>query len=534
MRRGARLLAVAFAAAFASAPSALAAASAGPQHDAKLVRRGVTHALKQGWLKPNAAQRYRSDVSVAVKDLRALPPLRADVIAVQLSELTTLWDSYTSPRALALFTQLEQNLAYLETHRIPSGTVDVSDQDGVVYRWFPGKGLEFHPLAAFSALNNLAAAKNADDTRTLADALVARGIPHGQRLVWEYAFPFSGGRPPWTSGMAQAVAAQALSRAAALLQDDDLLAAAGRAYASVPPLLLTLPSGPWIRLYDFDREVVLNSQLQTILSLLEYAKTSNTPAPAALAQRLDTTAQALLPRFDTGDWSLYELGGGYAPRDYQLYVTTLLAKLAAVTQEPTWTAAAQRFHAYYYDPPQVTQATPPAAIYPQPRDGYLDTASIQLTLSQRASLAMAVGGQVKTYKLGRGSHVLTWKPPLTLAPGTYPVQVSAVNYAGHRRTYKLAPVVVNWDSSPPPITAAQLQGTALSWQADDPGTPWLELKLALVDPTGVNPPQTLELGHQPTTGSVPVAVPPGTWQATLQATNSAGLTTSVSLGTVTA
>jgi hypothetical protein len=130
--------------------------------------------------------------------------------------------------------------------------------------------------------------------------------------------------------------------------------------------------------------------------------------------------------------------------------------------------------------------------------------------------------------------VLTWKPPPTLAPGTYPVQVSAVNYAGHRKTYKLAPVVLNWDTAPPPITAAQLQGMELSWQANDPGTPWLDLTVTLVDPTGVNLPQTIVLGHQPTAGTAPVAMLPGTWQATLQATNSAGLTTSFPLGTVTA
>jgi D-glucuronyl C5-epimerase C-terminus len=527
------VLAVVAAAVVAPAP---AVAAVTPQRDARLVRRGVAHAVKQHWLKADEAQRYRTDVAVAVRDVHSLPPLRAQVIAAQLAQLTTVWDSYTSPRALALFTQLEQNLAYLETHRVPSQTLDVADQDGVVYRWFAGQGLEFHPLAAFSALNNLAARKNADATRTLADALVARGIPHGSRLVWEYAFRFGGGRPPWASGMAQAVAAQALGRAGALLQDDDLLGAAARAYASVPPLTLALPSGPWIRLYAFNHEIVLNAQLQTILSLLEYARTPGASGGAgALAQRLDAAAQALLPRFDTGDWSRYELGGGYAPRSYQLYVTNLLAKLSAVTQEPAWGAAAQRFHAYYYDPPQVTQPAAPAPIYPRPRDGYLDTASIKLTLSQRASVVLAVGGQVLTFRLGRGTHTVTWKPPLALAPGTYPVQVAATSYAGRRATVKLAPVVVDWDTAPPAFAVLpQLQGTTLSWQANDPGTPWLAFRVALVDPAGVNAPQTLQLGHQPTTGSVVLPVPPGTWTATLQATNSAGLTTSVPLGTVTA
>ena len=71
--------------------------------------------------------------------------------------------------------------------------------------------------------------------------------------------------------MAQAVAAQALSRAAALLDDPTLALAAARAYAAVPPLdaaALDRAVGP---LYGFNREVVLNAQLQTVLSLLQYA-----------------------------------------------------------------------------------------------------------------------------------------------------------------------------------------------------------------------------------------------------------------------
>ncbi|MDX6485064.1 MAG: hypothetical protein QOF43_217, partial [Gaiellaceae bacterium] len=276
-----------------------ASASATTTRDAALVRRGIAHAVKAHWLKEADAQRYRAAVARASRDVKTLPKLRAYVIANQLSQLTPLWDSYTRPRALSLFTQLETNLDYLETHRLPDVRVDITDADGVVYRWFPRLGLEFHPLANFGALNNAAASGDVDATRTLADALVARAIPRDRRLIWEYQFHFGGGSPPWASGMAQAVAAQALARSSALLQDSTLGAAAVRAYASVPPFLLSLPSGPWIRLYGFNGQVVLNAQLQAILSLLEYAQTSGDEEAVALAQRLDATARALFPRFDT-------------------------------------------------------------------------------------------------------------------------------------------------------------------------------------------------------------------------------------------
>jgi hypothetical protein len=510
-----------------------AVAHATTARDAALARKGITRAVQRHWVKPADAQRYRAAVTRAMRDVKKLPKLRAAVLASQLSQLTPLWDSYTSPRALALFTQLETNAGYLETHRLPETRIDVTDDDGVVYRWFPRLGLEFHPLANFGALNNAAATGDADATRALADALVARAIPRGSRLLWEYQFRFEGGSPPWASGMAQAVAAQALARSSALLQDPTLGAAAVRAFASVPPFMLSLPSGPWIRLYGFNGQVVLNAQLQSIVSLLEYSQASSDESAANLAQQLMATARALLPRFDTGDWSRYQLGGAYASREYEKFVTDLLAKLAKQTQDPFWAAAAQRFHAYYYDPPQVTQTALPPEIWPQPLDGYLDVAPITFTLSMRASVTLAVGGNVTTYRLGAGTRTINWKPPAGLVPGTYPVQVAATSYGGHKATVSLAPVVVHWDTAPPAITAA-LAGSTLSWQATDPGTPWVALAVDLVDPAGVNPPQTLDLGHQALSGTLALTLPAGTWQATLRAANSAGLTAApVPLGTFT-
>jgi hypothetical protein len=447
--------------------------------------------------------------------------------------MTPLWNSYTGPRALTLFSQLEANMTYLESSSIPYTRVDITDDDGVVYRWFPRLGFEFHPLANFAALNNLAAAGDGDGASLLANALLARAIPRGSRLIWEYEFRFGSGRPPWASGMAQAVAAQALARAAALLEDANLGAASVRAFASVPPFLVNLSTGPWIRLYGFNSEVVLNAQLQSIVSLLEYAQNQGDAQASTLAERLAASTESLLPRFDTGDWSRYELGGAYASRDYQKFVTDLLAKLAKQTQDPFWIATSQRFHAYYYDPPQVTQTVPTAPVWPLPLDGWLDTAQIRLNLSMRASVVIAVGGRVSTYRLNAGARTITWRPPTDLPPGTYPVSVSATSYAGHKATVSLSPVVVGWDTAPPAVASASLAGGTLTWQASDPGTPWLALAVDLVDPTGVNPPQTIDLGRLPTAGSAPLVLPLGTWQATLRATNSAGLTTTFPLGTLT-
>jgi hypothetical protein len=155
---------------------------------------------------------------------------------------------------------------------------------------------------------------------------------------------------------------------------------------------------------------------------------------------------------------------------------------------------------------------------------------IPITLSQRAAVTLAVAGKISTYTLTPGSHVLTWKPPAGLPPGTYPASIATRTYAGNKATTKLAPVAVAWDTQPPPITSASLANGLLSWQSTDAGTPWLALAVDLVDPTGAQPPQTLDLGQHSVSGTAVVTVPPGLWQATLRATNSAGLTTFFDLG----
>src|SRR5262249_4347252 len=210
-----------------------------------------------------------------------------------------------------------------------------------------------------------------------------------------------------------------------------------RAYASVAPFFVELPSGPWIRLYGFNGQIVLNAQLQSILSLLEYANTTGDEEAVTAAQQLTATTQLLFPRFDTGDWSRYQLGGAYASREYQKFVTDILASLARKTQDPFWLATSQRFHAYFYDPPLVTPAEPPVEVYPLSGDGTLPSTQIAFTLSMRATVTLTIAGKAATYRLGAGRRTIAWEPPAGTAPGTCPVRLKATSYAGHSRSYTL-------------------------------------------------------------------------------------------------
>src|SRR5262249_46602084 len=160
----------------------------------------------------------------------------------------------------------------------------------VVYRFFWSHGYVFHPLANFARLNELASRGDVDGADHLGQALLARAIPAGGGLVWEYEFPGASGRAPWASGMAQAVAAQALARAGDLLSDPALLDAADAAYAAVQGLLSPgVTAKPWVALYSFDRTPVLNAQLQAALSLGDYAELAGDANAEAFVARLTTS-----------------------------------------------------------------------------------------------------------------------------------------------------------------------------------------------------------------------------------------------------
>src|SRR5207302_9941775 len=240
--------------------------------------------------------------------------------------------------------------------------------------------------------------------------LVARGLPKDGRLVWAYPFAFGRGQAPWTSGMAQAVAAQALARVGQKLASQPLLDAAGQAYAAIPGRLVrALPAGPWIKLYSFDAAPVLNAQLQSVISIGDYAQISQNTGAAGLAAQLQAAAEALLPKFDTGYWSLYSLAGKEAPLGYHDYVVSLLKRLATRTGDTTWSDFAARFQGYETQAPVLKpspSATPdpananPIVIYPDPQDGYLDTVTFSFWLSKLSTVTLHAGGKTQSIELG--------------------------------------------------------------------------------------------------------------------------------------
>ena len=498
-----------------------------PAEDARAIRIGLRRAVAAGRLTAADARGYGLVVRRSQAVLTLLPGTRGETLARVLRLVRLQARAFNRPRALALFSMLATNADYLAVRGLPADKTDVTGDDGVVYRAGWGYGLQFHPLGNFAALNAHVLGKREEEAARLAAALAARAVPAPGGAVWEYYFPFGYGRPPWISGMAQSVAAQAFARAGTLLGEARFLSAARLAYGAIAGrrLLLSLSSGPWIRHYSFSDLVVLNSQLQSLLSLWNYAGLTNDARAAALASRLEASAKRLFPRFDTGYWSHYSLGRE-SSLHYHLYVVTLLERLAERTGDEFWRGAVARFERYLHEPPIFRAGAPVPLVYPWPADGFRDSARVSFWLSKVSTVTVTVGGERRFLGVrSDGWHTVVWRPGRR-APGAYRPVVAAVDLAGNRGTATLQPVVLAIDREPPAVTA-RVAGRRLAWRAHDTGTPWVRLAVHL-ERRSVR--KVLSLGVRPLAGSALLRLPRGRWNAVLAVSDSSGNRTRVPLG----
>jgi hypothetical protein len=321
------------------------ALTAGIEGDQARVRAGLRSAVQAGRLGPNDASADRAVLARALHGEAQAGIGPAALIAGALSDVADQASDYDAVRASTLFATLALNIDVGRTstkgvfHLPPS----IPDADGVVYRYIPGHGFQFHPLASFGHLNVDVNRHLTDETRRLAEAMVARAVKDGHSLRWEYYFAF-GGPERWTSGFAQAVGADALARAAQLLDDPRLAHAARSAFVSVrSAYVIPAGGGLWIREYSFSDMLILNAQLQTIASLWDYAKTSHDAEARDTVARLVAAARTLLPQFDMGCWSRYSLGGSAATPSYHAYHIRLLRLLTRLTRDPSWADTAARW-----------------------------------------------------------------------------------------------------------------------------------------------------------------------------------------------
>jgi peptidoglycan hydrolase-like protein with peptidoglycan-binding domain len=317
-------------------------------NDRGVVTRGLHSAVADERVDRRVAAAAARSLEHAMKIIRAGNLAVAADVATALHLAAAQAGSYTTPRVRALFSQLTVNIRHAPAPMHPG---DIEGPDGTVYRYMAGHGYQFHPLANFARLNRQVGGHDDRAARRLARALMARGVRQGDGLVWEYYFPFAG-PSRWTSGFAQAVAADSLARAGKMLRDDGLRDAAHSAFVALDRgLVHPAGSGRWIVEYSYaGNMLVLNAHLESLLALNRYATTSGDPQVAALAAGFNRAAHELLGSFDTGCWSRYSLNGSPASSSYHAYHVQLLRRLFSTTGDRLWQRTAGRWAGYQRAP----------------------------------------------------------------------------------------------------------------------------------------------------------------------------------------
>jgi hypothetical protein len=306
------------------------------------------------------------------------------------------------------------------------------DGSPVIWQYYPGQGIELQMLANFGKVNALWSAKKKDALRQLVDQMVPLAADRGGWPAFEYYFKFGGGKPPWTSSISQGTAVQALARAGQLLADPGLtgLALQGLAAFEQPPpagVRLDTPTGPFYLIYSFNPKLlVINAHLQALVGLYDFAQITGDTRALALFQQGDAEAQAVLPSYDTGLWSMYDQNHE-SDLSYHNLVTGFLSNLCKRTGTPVYCDTAARFKADLKSVPTVTPAT--ARI----RGGA--PAKLAFTLDKISRVGMVVSQGSRTVfstsaVVGRGSRFYPWSRPA--APGVYDVSVVATDLAGNR------------------------------------------------------------------------------------------------------
>src|ERR1700735_4696699 len=101
---------------------------------------------------------------------------------------------------------------------------------------------------------------------------------------------------------------------------------------------------------------IINGFLQSLIGLYDYAQGSHSPLAQELFSAGNAEAQAEVPHFDTGAWSLYQ-PGVEDTLSYHELVTGFLQQLCQRTQAPVYCITAQHFTAYLTTPPALKLLT---------------------------------------------------------------------------------------------------------------------------------------------------------------------------------
>jgi hypothetical protein len=403
----------------------------------KTVASELKRLLTSGAITPTQYATYSSSFNAALGSERGLHGTRATELEAVIENLHNIAAAgkLTPGRLPALFETLDMNRQWWATGPLlSSGQYVEFSGSQLVWEYYAGQGIELQVLATFGKADGLYSAGpgSYSQMETLLSQMIPLAVNRAGGLVWEYYFQFDGGQPPWTSAMSQGTGIEALTRAYLASQQSSYLQLAHQALS-----LFTVPAPVGVRVatplgaryvqYTFTPATsILNAFLQSLIGLYDYAHASGDPLAQQLFASGNAEAEAEVPSFDTGAWSLYQ-PGVEDTLSYHELVTGFLQQLCTRTQAPVYCVTAQHFTAYLTTPPTLqlrTQNLPKGK-----------TSSISFQLSKYSRVGIVVigpGGHTlfsTSASFGYGTRSFT-VPPLK-HKGTYTIRLSATDLAGN-------------------------------------------------------------------------------------------------------
>jgi hypothetical protein len=302
----------------------------------------------------------------------------------------------------------------------------------LVWQYYPGQGIQVQWLGTFGRANGLFQEMGHDDElRALLDEALALATPRAGGIAWESLFRFDHGRPPWVSGLSQGTAIQALSRAAARLNEPRYFEAAraGLGIFRTPPpegVRVATPVGADYVQYSFNPGLrILNGFIQALNGLYDFAAFANDAEGRALFAAGEAQARVEVPTFDTGAWSLYQ-PGKESDLGYHKLLRDFLRGLCRRVPDPAvYCTEADKFTAYLRQPPVLAlQSTTARLKKPSKVTFTLNKVStVTVTLVRAGKTVLA-----RSARFGHGRHAFAFRPRKRAALA---VGLRAVDLAGN-------------------------------------------------------------------------------------------------------
>lgn len=386
---------------------------------------------------------YSSSWSAAVGTFRQLHGTRAVELGAVMANLQSMAAAhdFTPSRLPALFLTLDRNRQWWSTGPIPYPGQEIEFAgSGLVWEYYAGQGLELQVLATFGRADGLytSGPSQYSSMRALLDEMIPLAVSRAGGLAWEYYFRVEGGAPPWVSAMAQGTGLEALTRAAQAFGKLSGPAGSSSSYLQIAQQALPLftvappagvriltPLGARYLQYSFTPGTdIINAFLQSLIGLYDYAKFSGSPQAQQLFALGNAQAQAELPSFDTGAWSLYQPGVEDS-LNYHLLVTGFLQALCTRTATPIYCGTAQHFQLYMKIPPAVRLLT----IQSPGKQRF----SLRFSLSKYSHVGIVVtqGQQTELATSGYFGHGVDAFAVPSLRPGSYQVVLAATDLPGN-------------------------------------------------------------------------------------------------------